>query len=237
MNGETTWANETGQGADDRKDGSGSGLCSQHQDAEQRAAATQHLVVRTTPGPAPIGSAFETPRACLTCGAEFIPPRNKHYTIAEHCSMACYRKIAWRQREAAPRPIKTISKMTAIARVKPAPPKWKPPRVERPKKRGPKVGSGPGWTPVERPALTPTGKQRWSDESRWRFGARKIGVTFEAYAAQVQAGNKWCSYHQRWEPVGLFGPHKRWGLDTRCIEASREAAREWQRAHRKEQAS
>lgn len=71
-----------------------------------------------------------------------------------------------------------------------------------------------------------------SAESRMRQAATKLGIPYAAYRANVEAGLKWCSRCKRWQARDEFGPHKRYGLDTSCLESSRAAAREWQRRKR-----
>lgn len=50
---------------------------------------------------------------------------------------------------------------------------------------------------------------RSSHLARLRMSATRLGITVEAYTAHIEAGEKWCSRHQRWQPVGDFGPSRR----------------------------
>lgn len=70
-------------------------------------------------------------------------------------------------------------------------------------------------------------------EARMRIGAGKLGIPFEEYREKVELNLKWCSRCRIWQPRSEFGPHKRLGLDTVCLESSRTAAREWQRRNRR----
>lgn len=76
-----------------------------------------------------------------------------------------------------------------------------------------------------------TDRAPWSAESRWRKGAKALGISFEAYCDQVRAGNRWCSYCRRWQSRAEFRPHKRYGLNTVCLESERARARAYARAH------
>ena len=63
-------------------------------------------------------------------------------------------------------------------------------------------------------------------ERRMRQGATLLGLDFEAYRQQIQAGNKWCSGHKRFEPRSGFGRHIRRpdGLNTICRAWDRSSA-------------
>lgn len=90
------------------------------------------------------------------------------------------------------------------------------------------------------PDLTPTGRLRWTDESRWAWGAKKIGISFEAYRQHVLAGRRWCSGDRAWEPVSEFGPSRRYGhdgLQTACRAWTRDNDRQKMRALRAERRS
>lgn len=50
--------------------------------------------------------------------------------------------------------------------------------------------------PLHRDTLTDRGM---------RTGASRLGISYEAYAANVKAGLRWCSHHQAWQPIGEFG--------------------------------
>jgi hypothetical protein len=41
-----------------------------------------------------------------------------------------------------------------------------------------------------------------------KYGAKRIGITYEEYVAQVEAGYRWCIGHKRFDPVGTFGRFK-----------------------------
>lgn len=62
--------------------------------------------------------------------------------------------------------------------------------------------------------------------TRQRMGASHLGMPFGEYAAQTEAGNKWCSGHRRFESRVLFGTHRRRvdGLNTMCREWNRQVA-------------
>lgn len=178
-----------------------------------------------------IQSVYQTERPCEHCGALYVPPFRRDRSIILHCSDAC-RALAKRKRISAlrglDRPAITERRQkvrTVVVKV----------RVQ-PKPKRPKRKAYEPPVPLPRP-LPKSGRRPWSDEARWRKGARMLGISFEAYRDQVQAGNKWCSRCRTWQPIGEFGPHKRLGIDTVCMESSRKAAREWQRSHRTGQAS
>jgi hypothetical protein len=79
-------------------------------------------------------------------------------------------------------------------------------------------------------------RTRRSDETRWRQGATRIGISFEAYRAKVKAGLKWCSYQNHgWRLRKEFGPHagKPEGLSPICRSCDRKAALIRSRAKRK----
>lgn len=68
-----------------------------------------------------------------------------------------------------------------------------------------------------------------------RAAARRLGITPEEYEAHVAAGEKWCSYHKRWEPLRAFGldANTASGIAYRCLEA--DAAMKRARAERRRQ--
>jgi hypothetical protein len=73
-------------------------------------------------------------------------------------------------------------------------------------------------------AMTTGARRRTSDETRYRMGATRLQMEVGEYRRQVEAGNRWCSGHQGWEPSETFGSHVRRGLNTRCRVADREAS-------------
>jgi hypothetical protein len=68
-------------------------------------------------------------------------------------------------------------------------------------------------------------------------GARRLGISTEEYQAHINAGEKRCAGHHRWEPRENFGPRESApdGLDNICQEHNRSRAAEgmrrlyWQR--------
>lgn len=63
-----------------------------------------------------IGSVYSTPRLCLPCGKDFLPPRRKDKRILDYCSEACDRKAGLSPVRRDPAPVQRSS-VTAIRRV------------------------------------------------------------------------------------------------------------------------
>lgn len=49
--------------------------------------------------PGPTLSVFQTPRPCLKCGRDFLPPKRTDRRIADHCSYDCERALGLRASE------------------------------------------------------------------------------------------------------------------------------------------
>lgn len=89
--------------------------------------------------------------------------------------------------------------------------------------------------PVDPDHRTRTGKRHWSDEHRWRLGAKLLGISVDEYRRHVQAGLKWCSGCRCWQLRTAFGRHPRYvdGLNSVCMRFDRDRAREYQRQKRR----
>lgn len=46
--------------------------------------------------------------------------------------------------------------------------------------------------------------RRTIQERRWAAAALRLGIPFATYRANMLAGNRWCSFHQRFQPGGEF---------------------------------
>lgn len=85
-------------------------------------------------------------------------------------------------------------------------------------------------------SIRASNRRRLPAEFGYRCGASKLGIDPYEYRAQIEAGQKWCSFHKTWEPRESFGPHPytRSGLDSQCVEGSRTRSREYRRRKRAE---
>jgi len=72
-----------------------------------------------------------------------------------------------------------------------------------------------------------------------RLGASHLGIDPYEYRRKVEAGLKWCSLDQDWEPRERFGPNvnRADGLHTSCRESHRDYARAAMAKLRKRRAS
>lgn len=72
---------------------------------------------------------------------------------------------------------------------------------------------------------------RRSAEHRYKIAAARLGISYEAYAEQIMAGNRWCTKCQQWQPVSEFmlRPERPSGYSAECFESNRRAAREYMR--------
>jgi hypothetical protein len=57
--------------------------------------------------------------------------------------------------------------------------------------------------------------------------ANRIGVSVEVYREMREAGQRWCSFHQQWEPASDFVRRLTWPhrLQDSCPEGNRERSR------------
>lgn len=76
--------------------------------------------------------------------------------------------------------------------------------------------------------------QQHSQETRYLMGALRLGIDPMEYGNMRRAGFRWCFRCQRWQLAEEFGRHPRTsdGIDTQCIEARNDYAREYQRRKR-----
>jgi hypothetical protein len=65
-------------------------------------------------------------------------------------------------------------------------------------------GCGPAQAQTVAPGRRPPSPEVQLRAS-WRAAARRLGVSEDVYAAERQAGRRWCNYHKQFEAEGLFG--------------------------------
>lgn len=78
-------------------------------------------------------------------------------------------------------------------------------------------------------------------ERAMKQGATRLGISVDDYRRHIEAGERWCSGHQMWEPFWLFGLHVHRGLNSACEESvrftSRQAMARLRRIRREREAS
>jgi hypothetical protein len=74
-----------------------------------------------------------------------------------------------------------------------------------------------------------------SDEARWRMSASKLDIPYSEYRVHIEAGEKYCCGHRRWESRYEFGRDRRArdGRNNVCSEFTADK----QRAYRARRAS